>query len=63
MIRYILKVEPTGLADGSDVGYERKSKKKVDSKNVGLGSLSSDRGKTAGGGAEGEKTRSSILDM
>ena len=32
MIRYTLKVEPTGLADGLDVGYERKSKKKVDSK-------------------------------
>lgn len=32
MIRYILKVEPIGLADGVDVVYERGSKKKVDSK-------------------------------
>lgn len=60
MIRHILEVE---LAGGLDVGYEKKSRKKVDCKNLGLESSSNDGGKTAGRGPCREWTRSSILDM
>lgn len=38
-----MKEEPTALTDGLNVGYEGKSRKKLDSKTVGLGSLSNYR--------------------
>lgn len=38
-----MKIEPTELADGLDVGYERQSRKNVDSKNVGVESSLNDR--------------------
>lgn len=45
------------------MGYERKSKEKVDSKTVGLESLLNDRAGDCREKRLGEKTRSSILDM
>ena len=38
-----MKVEPTALTDGLNMGYEGKSRKKVDSKTVGLESSSNYR--------------------
>lgn len=42
MIRFILKVQLRGLVDRLNVGYERKSRKKSNSKTVGLESSSND---------------------